>query len=70
MTMMTKLLKVSWEVLAHLKNLLVVMLGSTNFSSWNLHKQNIKVLIINENKRCEIVRASQTDHDHEKHMSK
>jgi hypothetical protein len=58
------------------------MLGSTNFShetythkimldkNKTVHTQNIKILIIDENKRCETTRVSQTDHDHEKHMSK
>ncbi len=35
-----------------------------------VHTQNIKILIIDENKRCKTDKASQIDHDHEKHMSK
>jgi len=35
-----------------------------------VHTQNIKVLIIIKNKGHEITRTLQTDHDHEKHMSK
>jgi hypothetical protein len=35
-----------------------------------VHTQNIKVLIINENKKLESTKVSQTEHDDEKHMSK
>jgi hypothetical protein len=35
-----------------------------------VHTQNIKVLIIDEYKRCDTTKASQTNHDHEKDMSK
>jgi hypothetical protein len=35
-----------------------------------VHTQNIKVLIIDKNKRHEIATTPQTDHDHEKHMNK
>jgi hypothetical protein len=35
-----------------------------------VHTQNIKIFIIDENKRCKTDKASQIDHDHEKHMNK